>query len=188
MNIPEDLTGQLLVAIPNTAHTAYSRGIMLVTSHWPSGSSMCMINKPYSDNGFNVTQVMKSSGVECISKNPVFHGGPDEPGRIQFVHSLDWQCPSTKVVSKEIGVTQEVSILAAIADDEGPDYWRCISGHRVGHHGQIEGELAGFDPWIPQHRWLIIPATIENVFGCIGDQQWLKAIETSSKIEVASWF
>ena len=188
MNIPEDLTGHLLVAIPNTAHTAYSRGIMLITSHWPSGSAMCMINRPASDTGLSVTQVMDSSGIECRSTRPIFYGGPDEPSRVQFIHTLDWQCASTKVLNKHIGVTQEVSILSAIAADEGPAQWRCISGHRIGHPSQIEGELAGFDPWIPEHRWLVIPATVENVFNAIGDQQWLKAIEASSKLEVASWF
>lgn len=188
MEIPDDLTGHLLVALPKTAHTAYARGLMLVTSHWPAGCAMTQINKPIADRGFNVTQVMNSSGIECVSKNPVFNGGPDDATRVQFIHTLDWQCPSTKILNKYIGITQEVSILTAIADDDGPDYWRCTVGHRLGHPGQIEGELRGLEPWIPEHRWLIVPATIENVFGQIGDAQWVQAVDEASKLEVAKWF
>lgn len=184
----EDLTGQLLVAIPNTAHTAYSRGIMLVTSHWPSGAASCMINRPVSELNCSVSNVMHSSGIEHINKSPVFNGGPDELGRIQFIHTLDWQCPSTKIITKEIGVTQEVSILAAIANDEGPKNWRCVMGHRISGPGHLDGEMAGVKPWLPEHRWLMIPATVETVFGQIGDQQWLNAINIGTKQEVANWF
>jgi putative transcriptional regulator len=188
MQYPEDLTGHLLVAIPNTAHTAYNRGIMLVTSHWPAGGASCMINKPIVDPGYSVTRIMSSSGIDFKSNSPVFYGGPDEPSRIQFVHTLDWQCPSTKVLNKHIGVTQELSILSAIAADEGPEYFRCITGHRVSGPGHLDGELQGQAPWIPQHRWLVIPATVDTVFGQIGDQQWLNAISIGTKQEVANWF
>lgn len=187
MQYPDDLTGHLLVAIPKTAHTAYVRGVMLVTSHYSAGAASCLINRPMKSPSFSVGQIMATSGVDFDSKAPVFEGGPDEPNRVQFVHSLDWQCPSTKILSKEIGVTQEVSILTAISKGEGPEHWRCVVGDRISGAGHLEGELAGQDPWIPGHRWLVIPATVDTVFGSIGDQQWIESIAKASQLETATW-
>jgi putative transcriptional regulator len=187
MERPDDLTGQLLVAIPNTAHTAYSRGIMLVTSHWPAGASSLMINQ-IAKNSLTVTALMHNMGIDYTCNDPIFWGGPDDPTRIHFVHSLDWQCSSTKLVTEHIGVTQEMSILAAISSGDGPENWRCVIGHRISGPGHLDGELQGMPPWIPEHRWLTVPATPANVFRGIGDNQWLHTVNECSHKEVSSWF
>ena len=187
MKDSENLTGTLLIAIPNTAHTAFSRGILLVTAHWPAGSAMVMINQPIR-NGFTVGGLMRNSGIDFNCNDPIFQGGPDETGRVQFIHSMDWQCPSTKMLNSEIGITGELSVLTAVSAGEGPEYYRCVAGHRLMGPGNIEGEILGQTPWLPEHRWLSIPATADNVFRAIGDEQWLNAIDQASKLEVAHWF
>jgi putative transcriptional regulator len=187
-----NMVGQLLVAIPNTAHTAYVRGVMLVTAHWPAGSASCLINKPL-NNQQTVTTIMRNAGIDARSDEPIFYGGPDETNRVQFIHTLDWQCASTKKITPGIGLTQELSILAAVARGQGPQYWRCIAGHRLltnspGLPDCIEGEISGMPPWNMGHRWLSLPATVANVFGSVGDEQWLEAVNESSRLEVDSWF
>lgn len=185
--LDDNLTGSLLVAIPNTDHKAYVRGVMMVTAHWSAGSASCMINRPL-NGGQRVTAIMRNAGIDFNCPEPVFYGGPDETNRVQFIHTLDWQCPSTKPLTKYLGITQEFSILAAIANGSGPSAWRCIAGHRTNTAGAIEGELSGQPPWSPGHRWLILPATVENTFTGVDDEQWLSCIEESSRLEVAGWF
>lgn len=187
MRTTDDLLGQVLIAIPNTAHTAYTRSIMLVTAHWPSGSASCVINRPLR-NGFNVGSLMRNAGIDYACNEPLFAGGPDEPNRIQFIHSLDWQCSGTKELNNELGITNEMSILSAIAGGDGPRLWRCVCGHRLSGPGHLEGELSGMDPWIPEHRWLTAPAGTDLVFNGLGDEQWINAINESSKLEIATWF
>ena len=186
-------TGSLLVAIPNTAHHAYVRGVLLVTNEWNKGASMVQINRPMR-NGLTVNSIMQASGIySAMNNEPVFEGGPDEMSRIQIIHSLDWQCSGTRMLNSEIGSTTETSILSAIAAGDGPEYWRCIAGHRLlknmpNHPPSLEGELSGLDPWEPGHRWLTLPATVEHVFTDVTDRQWLRCVEEHTKMAVSQFF
>jgi putative AlgH/UPF0301 family transcriptional regulator len=188
----DNLTGQLLVAIPNTAHTAFTRGVMLVTNQWAGGYTSFMINRVL-NTGQTVSVVMQNAGINFTCPDPIFYGGPDETHKVQFVHTLDWQCSSTKPLTDKIGITHEFSLLAAIAAGNGPDHWRCVLGHRIvtnapGYPEAIHGELSGLPPWKPGDRWLTLPATIPNVFTGINDEQWLNCVTESSRLEVANWF
>lgn len=188
----DSLLGQLLVAIPNTAHSGYIRGVMLVTAYWPDGAATTLINRPLR-NGYTVGHIMQNSGIDHRCPDPIYYGGPDEPGRIQFVHTLDWQCPGTKPLNNYLGVTAEMYILSAIPADTGPSHWRCIAGHRYlnnlpGHPPTLHGELSGLPPWVPEHRWLTLPGTIESVFHNTGDDQWMNCITEAGKLKVSSWF
>lgn len=192
MNSDDSLLGNLLIAIPNTAHTGYVRGVMLVTAHWPGGAATTLINRPLR-NGFTVGHIMQNSGIDSLCTDPIYYGGPDEPGRIQFVHTLDWQCAGTKTLNRQLGVTAEIYILAAIAAGHGPEHWRCIAGHRhlqntPGYPPSLEGELSGLSPWIPEHRWLTMPGTTEAVFQNAGDDQWMNCINQASRLHIANWF
>lgn len=182
-----NLAGTLLVAIPNTAHSGYVRSVMLVTGHWSKGTSSVVLNRPFK-TGITVGNIMYNAGIAYKCDEPVFEGGPDQQGRIQFVHSLDWQCAGTKVLNEHIGVTVENSILTAIAQEEGPRLWRCIAGHRLLGPGFTEGELRGEPPWEPGHRWLTIPATIESTFIGLGDQQWLECVNEHTRQSVNHFF
>jgi putative transcriptional regulator len=182
------LEGQVLVALPNTAHHDYRRAILLVTSHWQAGSSMIMLNKP-SVNQVPVTTVLERSGIACLDwKGTVYYGGPDEPNKVQFLHTLDWAVANTQRINNHLGITSETSILAAIAANEGPRAWRCYIGQRILGPGELEGELLGEYPWIPGHRWLQVPADIMTVFAGEQDHQWISAVETAGRQEVSSWF
>jgi putative AlgH/UPF0301 family transcriptional regulator len=54
--------------------------------------------------------------------------------------------------------------------------------------GSLEGELSGEYPWKPSHRWLVVPASVDNVFSGHDDEQWLNAVNEATKHEVANWF
>jgi putative AlgH/UPF0301 family transcriptional regulator len=187
MEYTDELTGRLLVSLPNTAHHQLARSVMLVTANWPTGSSSMMINKPLT-NGYNVSAVMRNAGLEYRSLDPVFLGGPHEQNRIQVIHTLDWQCNGTKTLTRNLGITGELSVLAAISHGEGPRLWRCVTGQRLTGPDELDDEIKGSPPLTPDHGWLVLDATIDNVFTTTGDQQWFNSIDESSKLHVASWF
>jgi putative AlgH/UPF0301 family transcriptional regulator len=181
------LAGKVLVAIPNTAHRDYHRGVLLVTNDWAAGTSMIMVNRQ-SNNSVSVNTVLENAGCPVSSWRGVVHyGGPEEQGRVQVVHSMDWAVANTRQLSEEIGITSELSILTAIAADEGPREWRCIVGQRSLAPGELEGELSGEYPWTPEHRWLTVDATIQTVFG-MGDHHWIKTIEIAGQQRISTWF
>ena len=64
MKPQKNLTGQILVAIPNTHHSHFVRGLLLVTSHWSVGTSSVMFNKPLNTN-YTVGSVLRNAGIEC---------------------------------------------------------------------------------------------------------------------------
>jgi putative AlgH/UPF0301 family transcriptional regulator len=187
MKPQKNLMGQILVAIPNTHHSHFVRGLLLVTSHWSVGTSSVMFNKPLNTN-YTVGSVLRNAGIESNRREPLFFGGLDETNRVQFIHSLDWATPNTKQITEEIGLTADNSILTAIAADDGPRYWRCCMGQRMLVPGNLEGEILGEPPWDPGDRWMTVPATLDLVFSGTGDEQWISAIETAAKTEVDTWF
>ena len=182
-----NLAGQILVAIPNTAHEYYHRGLLLVTNHGRNFSNCIQFNKPIL-NGINVSTIMMHSGLDYSGQEPIYWGGPDETSKVQFIHSLDWAVGSTRMISENIGLTTEVSILAAISRDMGPMHWRCVLGCKNNKPGFLEGEMSGEYPWTKQHRWLTLPALSEYVFEKFGDDQWLSAIEAAGKLKIKAWF
>jgi len=183
----ENYEGKLLVATPTTAHEHFQRGLLLVVRHTPNYSTQIQINKPVM-SGMNISTVMQHSGINYIGMDPVYWGGPDETNRIFFVHTLDWQSTSTRRVTDQIGVTSEISILAAISTGNGPNHWRCCLGRRRLKSGFLEGEMSGDYPWTEQHRWLSIDAKVSNTFHRIGDDQWLDCVEKAADQEVKAWF
>jgi putative AlgH/UPF0301 family transcriptional regulator len=132
--------------------------------------------------------VMQQAGINYEITEPVFYGGGDENGKIQFVHTMDWSVPNTRHITSEIGVTSEVSILAAIARDQGPRLWRCIMGQRISNYGELESEVQGQVQWTNNPCWLTIPATPELIFSGLADEQWIHSIEEAGRKEVANWF
>jgi len=183
----KNLTGQILVAIPNTAHEHYHRGLLLVTSHGRSFSNCIQFNKPIL-NGLNIGTIMAHSGLKYSGNDPVYWGGPDEQSKVHFIHTLDWATASTRMLNENIGITTEISILAAISQGLGPIRWRCVIGSKNNKPGFLEGEMSGEYPWTKQHRWLTVPADPTYIFDKVGDDQWLEAVEAAGKLEVKAWF
>lgn len=186
----ENLTGQLLISMPNTTPGPYRRSVMLVTGDWYPGEgnlvgcTSSVLNR-VSDTGATMSLVMRNFSLPAQDPNPIFIGGQDEPNRMYFIHTLDWQCASTKHLTKDIGLTAEAGILTAIAAGNGPEHWRCMFGHRAVRQDAVRAEINGDSK---EHKWMMIPATVESVFHTMSDEQWLNAINTASKLEVASWF
>jgi putative AlgH/UPF0301 family transcriptional regulator len=189
MNYPldEELVGKLLVTMPNTKHELFTRSVLLVASNWPTGSETIVINKPQPN--ISVSQVMRNSGVDYHGPECVYWGGISDHSKVQFLHTLDWQCFGTRPISSSLGITSEINILAAIAGGDGPAHWRCISGHSIGAAGELEKQQNGDHPYEdPRFRYLTIPATPSSVFAYRGDEQWLESIKEAGRREVSNWF
>lgn len=181
--------GQLIIAQPKCVSNFFTKSVVLIGEHAHNGAWGVMINRVFSrlENGLNM--VLRQTGIEVDTDfdHPLYVGGPIDTHRINVVHTLDWHSLSTVQVTKDIGITNDLSVLAAIAGGVGPEKFRaCVGICRWGEN-QLEGEMAGLPPWLPEHRWLTAPATMDNTFEFQDHFQWQQAIVEAAKETTKAW-
>jgi len=187
--IEQNYRGFLLAAHPKRVDPYLRRGVMLILDHDSSGAIGLQINKPYGHD-VSLDTVMQNLNLPLTSgqDQPLYNGGTEMTNRIHVVHTLDWYSPSTVKLTDQIGVSNDVSVLAAIANGEGPEYIRVIAGYTKWLPGHLNGEILGEDPWTINHTWTFVPANIDILFGLDDIDQWHKIIAESGRIQVSSWF
>jgi putative transcriptional regulator len=136
----------------------------------------------------NMQNIMAAAGIEYTGDDPIYVGGPVEPTRVHIVHSLDWSSASTLKITDDIGITGDVSVLAAIAMNQGPQLYRAGIGLAVWSAGQLEGEQSGEAPWTPNHQWLVTDASIELCLTGGGEEQWQRAINQCVNQKISELF
>jgi putative transcriptional regulator len=187
MNL-SNLKGQLLASHPKRAEPALRKGVILVVRHDETGAVGLQINKQFHDESFTLYTVMKNQGLYTDLDQPLYYGGDDGPSRIHIIHSLDWYASSTVKINQNIGVSNDVSILAAISENEGPEYFRAIAGYTKWGRGKLDLEVLGQEPYSIVDSWSCAPASMESVFELDDIDQWYKVIDDSTKIQVSAWF
>lgn len=180
------LTGHLLISQPKNLDGHFSKSVILVAQHNETGAWGVVINRRAKT--ISLETIMSAAGIEYNKDSEAYIGGPVEPTRVQIVHSLDWSSSNTLKITDNIGITGDVSVLAAISQGEGPKLFRAGVGLAVWSAGQLEGEQSGKSPWTLEHRWLTTPATIDLIMNGVGEEQWQTAIDTSVRHRVAELF
>ena len=169
-----NLAGKLLIAQPAIRTGHFTKSIILIAQHSKMGAWGVVVNKLA--RTISMKTIMETVGIEYHRDEAIYIGGPVEPNRVHVVHSLDWQSSGTMCVTDDIGITGDISVLAAISAGDGPEYYRAGIGLAVWSAGQIDGEMSGVAPWKPSHRWLTIDATVPLCLNNLGDEQWNNAI------------
>lgn len=185
--ILENYKGCLLAAHPHQPEPSLRRAVMLIVAHDKTGALGLQINKKF-ENDVTMLTVMENLGLYSDLDQPLYSGGLDATNRIHIVHSLDWSTRSTIKVTDQLGVSNDISILAAISENEGPEYFRVIAGYTRWPAKHLEGEMRGEDPWSVTQMWSSVPASIDNVFGIDDIDQWYKTIDDAGKLQIDSWF
>lgn len=185
--IEQNYKGYLLASHPKRKDNFFNRSVVLVVDHEPTGAIGLQLNKAYS-NDLTFETVMSNVGLPCPVDHPLYVGGADHTNRIHVVHSLDWFSPSTIKINDKIGVSNDVSVLAAISKNEGPEFFRAVAGFHKWMGGHLEGEILGEHPWNITHTWNFIPATIDNVFEDDIQNHWNTVTIDAGKLQISSWF
>jgi putative transcriptional regulator len=190
MSEMENYQGQLLVAQPKCVTNFFARSTILIVRHTDQGAWGVITNRVFNKMESGLEVVMNQTGIDYVSEHnePLYVGGPVETNRIHVVHSMDWSSASTIMITSDLGVTSDVSVLAAIAGGQGPEHFRVAVGMCGWGPGQLEGEMVGMPPWLPEHRWLHAPATLANVFDFDESFQWQNAIQEAAKETTKAWF
>ncbi len=186
MSNNEFLIGKLLVSQPKIQEGHFSKSVILVAQHNSSGAWGVIMN--HAAKTVTMSNIMSAVGIDYDRDDSIYVGGPVEPTRAHIVHSLDWSSNTTLRVTKNIGITGDLSILSAIAAGEGPKMYRAGVGLSVWSAGQLEGEQSGIEPWTQNHRWLITDASLDLCLNGTGDEQWQRAINKCVSQRVSELF
>lgn len=186
MSTSEFLTGQLLVSQPRNQDGHFAHTSILVAQHSLSGAWGVVVNRLAKT--LTMQNIMAAAGIEYSGNEPIYVGGPVEPTRVHVVHSMDWFSDSTLRITDDIGITGDVSVLAAISMNEGPQLYRAGIGLAVWSAGQLEGEQSGVDPWTEKHQCLTTEASIELCLTGRGEEQWQRAINQCVNQRIATLF
>jgi putative transcriptional regulator len=186
MSTSEFLTGQLLVAQPRSTEGHFARTSVLIVQHSPSSAWGVVVNRVAKT--LTMQAIMGAAGIEYYGNEPIYVGGPVEPTRVHVIHSLDWSSASTLKITDDIGITGDVSVLAAISAGQGPQLYRAGIGLAVWSAGQLEGEQSGEAPWTEKHQWLVTDANIELCLTGAGEEQWQRAINQCVNQKISQLF
>lgn len=185
--IEQNYRGYLLAAHPKRLDAFMRRSVVLILDHDKSGAIGLQINKPFT-NDVTFQTVMENVNMSIVTDQPLYNGGSESVNRIHVIHSLDWYSPTTSKITDKIGVSNDLSVLAAISQNEGPEYYRVCAGFTRWLPGHLEGEILGENPWTINHTWSYAPADHNNLFGSDDIEQWHGVIAQSSRLQVSNWF
>ena len=168
---PNDLSGQLLIAMPGMGDPRFEKSVVFLCAHSAEGAMGLIVNKPTPDLALDdlldQLDIDKGTGSKGVG---VFFGGPVETGRGFVLHSRDYHgSPSTLQVDEAFSMTATRDILEDIARGLGPAQSLAALGYAGWAPGQLEGELQ-------QNAWLTVDADEAIVFSADIGGKWSAAL------------
>ena len=167
-----NLTGNLLIAMPDMSDPRFASTVIFMCSHSDEGAMGLIINKPQPKVGFG--QLLKQLEIPktpSARDAPVFFGGPVERQRGFVLHGNDYSASTgTLRVDDTFRLTATLEVLEHMAMGEGPDLSLLALGYAGWGPGQLEFEIT-------QNGWLSCAPTIDVVFGTPDSDKWTAALK-----------
>lgn len=186
--IEKNYIGYLVAANPRNPLDEWTRSVILIVSHTRDVTIGLQINKAYTD--LTLAPIAEKLGINSVPDDPIYVGGSEYSNKIHVIHSLDWVGLTTVALNNWIGITNDVSILTAMAVGEGPRWTRACSGFKLWDRGdfdlEMSAQMGSKNKNLPS--WSLAPGTVDNVFSQDSDAQWKMVLEESAKFAVDLWF
>ena len=166
-----DLSGKLLIAMPDMGDPRFAGAVIYICAHSDEGSMGLILNRPRPEISFDkLLRQMKIPRSPACRDIRVHIGGPVERARGFVLHSMDYTSDnSTMEVADDIGMTATQDVLEALAQGGGPSRSLLALGYTGWGPGQLEAELA-------DNGWLTGPAQSEILFGDDHAGKWTAAL------------
>lgn len=169
-----DLTGQLLIAMPDLGDPRFQGSVVFLCAHSPDGAMGLILNKPIADVRF--TDMLDQLGIQRGHATPeltVCYGGPVEMRRGFVLHSADYAGLEGEhlAIDARFSMTATLDILRDIARGLGPANAFMALGYAGWGPGQLEAEIG-------QNSWLTAKATPDLVFATALEGKWAAALAT----------
>jgi len=177
--------GYLLASNPANPKDDLYGSVIIILNHSEKITVGLQLNNKVHD--VDLQGVAHGLGIAYLGNDPVYYGGNMATNKLHVVHSLDWMGLSSVKVNDHLAVTNDISIIAAISRNEGPEYFKACAGFWMWETGHLDLQM---DPKAQNvvHRWEAVPATVENVFSYEEADQWYKVLEDSARYQINNWF
>lgn len=145
-----NLTGHLLIAMPNLTDTYFAKSVTFICTHNQDGAMGVVINRP-TDMTYDVLfeKINLDLHNKMIANKPVLYGGPVQPERGFVLHQPAGEWDSSITILESTSLTTSKDILEAVALGAGPEKFLLSLGYAGWTPGQLEHEIA-------QNSWLSV--------------------------------
>lgn len=167
-----NLTGKLLIAMPDMSDPRFAKTVIFMCSHSDEGAMGLIINKPQPQVSFGqLLDQLDIPKTDAVSNAPIYFGGPVERQRGFVLHGNDYSASTgTLNVDETFRMTATLEVLEDMAKGEGPDLSFLTLGYAGWGPGQLEFEIT-------QNGWLSCAPTIDVVFGTPDGEKWTAALK-----------
>ena len=163
---PDNLSNQLLIALPAMADPNFARTVALICQHDEQGAMGVVVNRA---SEYTLGQVLSQMGIgsddQALCARPVLHGGPVHQERGFVLHDGEREWESSLRVGQQLYLTTSRDILEAMARGDGPHNALVTLGCAGWGSAQLECEIAG-------NSWLTAPADAAVLFDTPLEQRW----------------
>lgn len=171
MDQSNNLTGQLLIAMPAMMDPNFARTVTYICEHGDQGALGLVINRPLDiDLGDVFAQLELDNSDADISSRPVLHGGPVHMERGFVIHEAEEQWENSTAVTDSIQVTTSRDILISMANGRGPKRATVALGYAGWGAGQLEDEISA-------NSWLNVPAESQIIFDTPFEERWRQSAQ-----------
>ena len=165
-----DLTGQMLIAMPTMADPRFARTLVYLCAHNSDGAMGIVVNRAVEEISFaEMLEQLEISQLTPPEDILVQYGGPVETQRGFVLHSAEYIKEGTMQVTDEVALSATLQVLRDIAGRQGPKHKLLALGYAGWGPGQLDSE-------IHENAWLTVEPDEELLFGTALDQKWAKAI------------
>lgn len=177
----------LLIAPPGIPDNRFRNSVLMLTHDHTQGSFALCVNRPA---GYTLDQILDDSNLKIanVPQLPVYWGGPVSSNSLWMMHSSEWVCESTVMISSVWAMTSSEEMFHNIANGDTPNYFRIVMGYCSWAPGQLEMELNGRGNWRKEHSWLVAQNLgPEWLFDQDPEDLWAAATTLCSHQAVDSW-
>lgn len=169
---PIDLTGKVLIAMPDIGDSRFSRAVILICAHAEDFAMGLVLNKPV--EGLTLPELLEQLDIPmqiAVPQQVVLDGGPVGRDRGFVLHSEDFCCAdATMAVADNLCLTATRDVLHAIASLAPPERSVLALGYSGWGPGQIEQELQ-------DNAWLVCDCDPQLIFADNYDDKWRYALD-----------
>lgn len=162
----DSLRGQLLLDGGKLRGSFFHRSVVLICQHDSEGAFGLILNRS-TENA--IGDVVIEDLPESIQEEPLYLGGPVQPGALSYLHS-DSFIPAANVITN-VNLGHSVEELADVAASYSPEkQLRIFAGYAGWSAGQLDDEMAS-------DSWLTHPATKEIIFETPAKSMWSEVMK-----------
>jgi putative transcriptional regulator len=168
----EDLTGKLLIAMPDIGDPRFHGSVVFLCAHSGDGAMGLIVNKPMPDVSFaQLLDQLEITRAPTAPDLPICYGGPVELRRGFVLHSAEYHGDRDErlAVDDRFAMTATLDILEDLARGTGPVHALLTLGYAGWGPGQLEDEIR-------ENGWLTADAVPELVFGTQMEGKWEAAL------------